>query len=73
MLDTHRYKWKELIVDNNEFFRSVAGRKPVKSYFTLSPFGPLARGGVCWDIAHVLAKGPWTNTTSKKDWNYSLY
>ena len=47
MLDTHRDKWKELIVDNHEFCKSVAGRKPVKSYFTLSPFGPLARGGVC--------------------------
>ena len=36
MLDTHRYKWKELIVNNHEFLRSVAGRKPVKCYFTLS-------------------------------------
>ena len=30
MLDTHRDKWKELIVDNHEFCRSVADRKPVK-------------------------------------------
>ena len=30
MLDTQRDKWKELIVDNHEFFRSVACRKPVK-------------------------------------------
>ena len=44
MLDTHRDKWKELILDNHEFFRSVAGRKPVKSYFTLSPFRPLPGG-----------------------------
>ena len=30
MLDTYRDKWKELIVDNHEFGRSVADRKPVK-------------------------------------------
>ena len=65
MLDTHRYKWKELIVDSHEFFRSVAGKKPVKSYFTLSPFGPLPGGGVCWAIAHVPSKVPCPNPTRK--------
>ena len=30
MLDTHRDKWKEIIVDNHEFCRSVASRKSVK-------------------------------------------
>ena len=30
MLDNHIDKWKELIVDNHEFCRSVADRKPVK-------------------------------------------
>ena len=30
MLDTHRDKWKELIVDNHAFCSSVAGRKLVK-------------------------------------------
>ena len=30
MLDTRRNKWKELIIDNYEFCKSVAGRKPVK-------------------------------------------
>ena len=34
MLDTHRDKWKELVVDNHEFCKSVAGRKPVKSSST---------------------------------------
>ena len=34
MIDTHRYKCKELTVDNHEFCKSVAGRKPFKSYFT---------------------------------------
>ena len=53
MLDTHRYKWKELIVDMHEFCRSVADGKPIKSYFTLSSFGPLAGRGVCWAIVHV--------------------
>ena len=65
MLDTHRDKWKELIVDNHEFCKSVAGRKPVKSYFTLSLFGPLDGRGVCWAIVHVPYKGPWPNPTWK--------
>ena len=34
MLDTHRDKWKELILENHEFCKSVAGRKPVKSFST---------------------------------------
>ena len=34
MLDIHRGKWKELIVDKYEFCRIVAGQKPGKSYFT---------------------------------------
>ena len=63
MLDTHRYKWKELIVDNHEFCRSAAGRKPVQNYFTLSPFGCLDGGGVCWAIVCVPAKVSWPNPT----------
>ena len=34
LLDTHRHKWKQLIVENHEFCRSVAGRRPVKSSST---------------------------------------
>ena len=63
ILDANINKWKELIVDNHEICRSVAGRKPVKSYFTLSSFGLLAGRGVCWAIAHVPCKGPWFNPT----------
>ena len=37
----------------HDFCRSVADRKPVKNYFTLSSFGPLAGRGVCWAIVHV--------------------
>ena len=44
MLNTHIDKWKELIVDNHEFCRSVTGRKPINRSSTKVHLAPWLEG-----------------------------